>query len=116
MSRELDVSSFLDEFKTKLKIWSVLFRDDRGKNTQTLLELEISQSDAKRVLEELTVPDYSRGPLPDRLHQGPDMWVFGKTIKGHEVYIKITLGAPGASVICISFHFAEHPMNYPLKN
>ena len=30
------------------------------------------------------------------------------------IYIKITLGK-GASALCISFHIAEHPMNYPFK-
>jgi hypothetical protein len=42
------------------------------------------------------------------------MWVFGKDVKGQEVYIKITLGK-GSSALCISFHIAEHPMNYPFK-
>ena len=45
-----------------------------------------------------------------------EMWVFGKDVKGQEVYIKITLGLPNSSTICISFHIAEHPMTYPLKN
>lgn len=43
------------------------------------------------------------------------MWIFGKEINGHEVFIKITMGIPNASVICISFHLAEHPLHYPLK-
>jgi hypothetical protein len=45
-----------------------------------------------------------------------EMWVFGKNVKGQEVYIKIMLGQPGRSTICISFHIAEHPLNYPFKN
>lgn len=115
MPNELEVSAFLDEFKTKMKIWDVVFRDDRGKNTQTLLELEMSYAAAKTVLENLEIADYSEGPVEDRLNKGPDLWVFGKTIQKREVYIKITLGAFGASVICISLHFAERPMQYPLK-
>ena len=43
------------------------------------------------------------------------MWVFGKLIKNHEIYIKISLGIEGSSVICISFHLAEYKMTYPLK-
>ena len=41
--------------------------------------------------------------------------VFGKDVKGREVYIKITLGYQNGQTICISFHIAEHPMNYPFK-
>ena len=44
------------------------------------------------------------------------MWVFGKDVKGSEVYIKITLGPPNYRAVCISFHVAEHPMKYPLKD
>ena len=43
------------------------------------------------------------------------MWVFGKDVKGIETYIKITVGKPNMKTICISFHRAEHPMAYPLK-
>jgi hypothetical protein len=37
----VEVGNFLENFKEKMKIWDVLFRDDRGKNTQTLVELEL---------------------------------------------------------------------------
>ena len=36
------VEAFLKEFHQKLKIFSIIFRDDRGKNAQTLAELEIT--------------------------------------------------------------------------
>lgn len=63
----------------------------------------------------LEVKDYSKGPMEEKLYGGADMWVFGKTVKKKEVYIKITIGAMSNSVICISFHLAQHKMNYPLK-
>ncbi|MDD2793090.1 MAG: hypothetical protein PHD73_07920 [Sediminibacterium sp.] len=109
------VGRFLDEFKIKLKIWDVLYRDDRGKNTQTLIALELRPSERKNILENLEIEDYSDGPLPEKLYGGADMWVFGKIVKQQEVYIKITMGQPGLSVICISFHLAEHKMKFPLK-
>jgi hypothetical protein len=96
-------------------IWDVLFRDDRGKNAQTLAVLELTPNGRKVILESLTPKEYSQGPLEEKLYGGSDMWVFGKIIKKQEVYIKITLGTMGASVICISFHLAAHKMNYPLK-
>jgi len=115
MSTEAEVASFLKDFKEKMKFWDVLFRDDRGKNAQALVELELRPIDRKTILEALQTKDYSEGPLEEKLYGWADMWVFGKTVKKKEVYIKITLGAMGRSVICISFHLAQHKMNYPLK-
>lgn len=115
-SKFQQVEQFLKDFKIKMSIWNVLFRDDRGKNISTLSELELRPIERKKILEELIATDYSEGPLPETLYQGSDMWVFGRIIKKKEVYIKITMGVGGSSVICISFHIAEHPMNYPLKN
>ncbi len=115
MSTEAAVTSFLKDFKEKMRFWDVLFRDDRGKNAQALIDLELRPIDRKTVLEALATLDYSEGPLEEKLYGGTDMWVFGKTIKKKEVYIKITMGAMGCSVICISFHLAQHKMNYPLK-
>lgn len=115
MSTPEAVGQFLGDFKTKMKIWDVLFRDDRGKNTQTLIELELRPVERKAILETLETKDYSAGPLPEKLYGKAHLWVFGKVVKRKEVYIKITMGATGTSVICISFHLAEHKMTYPLK-
>ena len=109
------VRSFLAEFKGKLSIWNVLYRDDRGKNSQALLDLEITPRFRTEILEKLTPKDFSQGPIEEVLYNGSDMWVFGKVIKGKEVYIKITLGPENSRVVCISFHIAEHTMNYPFK-
>ncbi len=115
MTTEAVVASFLKDFKEKMKFWDVLFRDDRGKNAQTLADLELRPIERKTIIESLGIKDYSEGPLEENLYRGADMWIFGKTIKKKEVYIKITMGAIGSSVICISFHLAKHKMNYPLK-
>ncbi|MEY4896861.1 MAG: hypothetical protein RL525_254, partial [Bacteroidota bacterium] len=110
-----EVATFLNDFKEKMKFWDVLFRDDRGKNTQALVDLEIRPIERKAILNAIETRDYSEGPLEEKMYGGADMWVFGKTIKKKEVYIKITIGPMGSSVICISFHLAQHKMNYPLK-
>lgn len=115
MSTADEIKSFLQDFKAKLQIWGVIFLDHRGKNVQALLDLDIAPVYREQVLRELQVADYHEGPKRDTLSGGADMWIFGKIIKGQEVYIKITLGFAGAQVICISFHIAEHPMK-PLKN
>ncbi|SHM22449.1 type II toxin-antitoxin system MqsR family toxin [Chitinophaga sp. CF418] len=109
------VLSFLQDFKTKMSIWGVIFRDDRGKNMQCLLELDITPLNRNEILKGLELEDYSEGPLGEKLYGGAEMWVFGKMIKQKEVYIKITMGVNGTSVICISFHLAAHHMNYPFK-
>ena len=109
------VEIFLDTFKVKLGIWGVIFRSDRQKNTQTLADLEISVNEVKETLADLTLDDYSEGPLPETLYGGSEMWVFGRVIKSHEIYIKITLGLPSNPTICISFHVAEFPMTYPWR-
>lgn len=115
MTTKAEATSFLKDFKEKLVFWDVLFRDDRGKNAQALVDLEIRPIDRKAILEALETTDYSQGPLEEKLYGGAEMWVFGKTVKKKEVYIKITMGALGSSVICISFHLAQHKMNYPFK-
>lgn len=115
MSKEVEVASFLKHFKEKMKIWDVVFRDDRGKNLETLNDLELRPIERKIILQKLETTDYSEGPLTDKLYRGSDMWVFGKVVKKSEVYIKITMGGVGISVICISFHLAQHKMKYPFK-
>ena len=115
MPAKSEVETFLKDFKTKMKFWDVLFRDERGKNAQALVDLELRPMERKGIIESLEYKDYSEGPMEEKLYGGADMWVFGKTIKDKEIYIKITMGAMGCSVICISFHISAHSMHYPLK-
>lgn len=110
------VEAFLRQIKEKIKVFDIVFRDDRGKNLQTLATLEILPAYRKQVILDIEPEDYSEGPIVDTLNKMGEMWVFGKDVKGHEVYIKIMLGHPNCSTICISFHLADHPMNYPFKN
>lgn len=110
------VESFLSAFHAKVKVFGVLFRDDRGKNRNALLDLDISRLERMEIIKSIEVEDYSQGPLIDQLNQGSEMWVFGKDVHGIEVYIKVTVGGFNGRAICISFHRAEHPLEYPLKN
>ena len=110
-----EVQAFLNQFHAKMKIYGILYRDDRGKNQKTLEELEIVPSFRKVVIENLEVEDYVQGPVVDQLNRLGEMWVFGKDVKGREVYIKIMLGGVNCQTICISFHIAEHPLQYAFK-
>jgi len=115
MATRNDVEQFLAQFKLKLEVFGVFFLDGREKNSQSLLDLNISRLERMAVVKSIEVVDYSEGPIRDVLNDYGEMWVFGKDVKGQEVYIKITMGRPNLNAICISFHVAEHPMQYPFK-
>ena len=110
-----EVKTFLDQFNIKAQVFGVRFRDDRSKNRKALLELDITPMQRELVVKNLQAEDYVEGPVIDVLNKEGEMWVFGKDVKGREVYIKITLGYENGQTICISFHIAEHPLVYPFK-
>ena len=109
-----DIEFFLYEFRTLKKKYGIIFYD-RHKNTQALLNLEISAKEREKVLDSLTARDYYRGPKPDMVNVGGEYWEFGKKVKGKEVYIKISMGYDEEAVACFSFHKAERKIKYPYK-
>ena len=109
------VESFLNELHTKMKIFGIIFRDDRAKNRETLEQLNIVPSFRRVVIENLKTEDYVQGPVVDELNRLGEMWVFGKDVRGREIYIKVQIVDTTSQTICISFHFAEHPLIYPFK-
>ena len=110
-----EVTTFLDQFNIKAQVFGIRFRDDRRKNSEALLQLEITHLQREVIVKSLQVQDYVEGPVIDLLNKEGEMWVFGKDVKGREVYIKITLGYENGQTICISFHLAEYPLKYPFK-
>lgn len=115
MTSKQDVEIYLKEFKVKIEIFGILFLDDRGKNFKTLQDLDITPNMRKQLIKTLTIENYSQGPLKEKMHRILPMWVFGKTVKNKEVYIKVSMGIENSNAICISFHLAEHPIKYPYK-
>ena len=109
-----DVNNFLEQFKVKARIFGLIFRTDREKNTRTFLDLHIDAQKREEIIFSLEGIDYSHNPIGDTLAEGNELWVFGKDYYGVELYIKITL-LNGGTALCISFHEAEHPLNYPFK-
>jgi hypothetical protein len=65
MSVREEVACFLKDFLFKLSYWGLLVRTSRtnDKNIKTILALEINNTQVKKILGELTVEDYSEGPL-----------------------------------------------------
>ncbi len=115
MNKE-NVEHFLADFKTKLKIYSVIYRDDRDKNLQALADLEITRAKRTEYLGKLKAEDFCSGPNKDCLNPTmPDYWEFGIKVNKKDIYVKISLGNPNDSVICISFHLAEHKLKYHFK-
>jgi hypothetical protein len=87
MVSKQEVETFLKELKVKMDIFGILYLDDRGKNQQTLHDLEISPAKRKEIIGSLKVEDYSQGPIDEKMHGILPMWVFGKQLKKKEVYI-----------------------------
>ena len=109
MATKEEVELFLSKFIQKVKGFGIVFRDDRGKNMQTLLELEITPKYREDVIMNLDSEDYVEGPIEDTLNKKGEMWVFGKEVSGRDIYIK------NSSAICISFHIAEYRITYKFK-
>lgn len=63
--------------------------------------------------EELCEDDYIKGPENDHNGESGEIWVFGKSIKSKEVYIKIKIISDDCK--CLSFHEATNPLNYHFK-
>ena len=116
MASRQEVEKFHKELSVKIDVFGILFLDERGKNQQSLHDLEISPAKRKEIIQSIITEDYSEGPLDEKMRGILPMWVFGKEVRNKEVYIKISKGVNDSSAVCISFHIAEHPMNYPLKS
>ncbi len=109
---EQEVEAFLREFRPKLSIWGIIFIH-RDKNEEALKALGITPLAREEIIKKIEKEDYSHSIIQESSFG--DLWVFGKDYDGTELYIKISMGVPGSNTICISFHEAEHPLDYPLK-
>ena len=110
-----EIQKFLNDFHQKVEIFDIIILNDREKNAKTQASLGLSPNAQREVIKEIQVQDYSEGPITNILNAWGDLWVFGKDVNGQEVYIKIAYGMPNRQAICVSFHLAEFPMNYPYK-
>lgn len=88
----------------------------RKENTECILQLGFKYPDIQETLLGLSVEDYCEGPYQDRDQKG-ELWIFGKVIESNVVYIKLKLASfgPLRIVRVISFHFAEHILEYPFE-
>ena len=82
----------------------------------TMADLEYDSSDVVERLKELTVSEYSETLYDKDDDKPPLLFVFGKDISGRFVYIKLKIkGETTRKVLCLSFHYARHDMEFPYK-
>jgi hypothetical protein len=115
MATKDQVESFLKELREKIRFNDIAFRP-RDKNLDSLAEIDIVPIDRIEYIKKLTYLNYKSGPNKDTYDpKKPDYYEFGIEINSVEVYIKISLGLFNKRVDCMSFHKAERPITYPLK-
>jgi hypothetical protein len=93
----------------------LLRRHPGSKNTECLLELGMTESEAKSEIFRLAIEDYSKGPEADKDREGQEVWIFCRKILKREVYVKIVLTSEGRAKV-LSFHFPEFPLQKPLSS
>jgi hypothetical protein len=111
------IANFLNEFKKIAASGRGIDFIPRSKNLESLLMLGLTRKNAKEEILNLAVTNYCGGPEPDKDKPG-EIWEFGKSIEGIEVYIKLKIAQVGKEKIakCISFHPAEFPLCFPLRS
>lgn len=87
----------------------------RRENLETLARLGITIREAKERVLALTPEDYYRGPSKRHGHPDQQVCEFGLEVGGTEVYVKVNVIVEPEQCVCMSFHLAERPLSYPLR-
>ncbi len=130
ISKKVEVQDFLNDLKVILESknfnvetnfllnWSYKAQNKEKFSTPyTMLDLEYDSSDVVERLKELTLSEYSETLFDKNDDHPPLLYVFGKHIKGHLIYIKLKIKEKRSKyILCVSFHYAEHEMKFPYKN
>lgn len=122
---EDEVVAFLKELKEVLtdetfdvsKDLDILLKKSTGSpidpytTFNTLQALGFDRHDVLTQLLALDISEYLETLTDDRDNSLPPFFVFGRTIKTREVYIKIKIrDRVRCKVFCVSFHFARYPL------
>ena len=115
-AKEALVRNFLKEFKKIATEGRGIDIVSRRKNIDSLVKLRLTKRNCKNEILSLSVSDYCDGPKPDKDRPG-EIWEFGKSILGNDVYIKLKIAQAGKEKIakCLSFHMAEFPLCFPFN-
>lgn len=126
-SDKKEVKTFLNELKDILEAKdfnidnNLLIIKSRKDEIQystnyTMTDLEYDSLDVVERLKELTVAEYSETLMDKDDDKPPLLFVFGKDINGKLIYIKLKIkGESARRVLCLSFHYAKHDMEFPYR-
>ncbi len=116
ISKPMEISRFLKDMLCILESPQFTIETDfllfqREKNAKTLLLLEFDTMDVVDVVRTLGIRDYFETVRDYKNPDGTPYFVFMKLVQEQEIYIKIkTKYLPRHSILCISFHVADHSM------
>jgi len=106
------INAFLKRFKMKMSSEGmVLVR--RKPNLDSIARLGFTLDEVERVVLGLTEKNYVKGPEADNDGSAGEIWVFGVSEAGDDIYVKLKLDPAAAK--CLSFHHAEYPLRLPYK-
>lgn len=126
-SEKKAVRSFLEELKEVLEAEDFDIDDNlliiksskdeiEYSTNYTMMDLDYDSSDIVERLKELTVSEYSETLIDKDDDKPPLLFVFGKDINSKLIYIKLKIkGETKKKVLCLSFHYAKHDMEFPYK-
>ena len=120
MPTRQDVARFLADFKATITLGFVHWLP-RPAERQHLVGLGgITQNQALEFIKKLTPDNYCKGPEPDDTKPERSVWIFGCDVYGTEAYIKLALQPDSRKRYVVhgliwSFHCADYPLKYPLR-
>lgn len=106
------VNNFLKRFKTKMSSDGLIFVK-RKPNLDSIAKLGFTIAEVERIILSLTEKNYSKGPETDDDGTAGEIWVFGVSEAGSEIYVKLKLDAAAAK--CLSFHHSDYPVRLPYR-
>lgn len=125
-SEKKDVKVFLEELKETLEADDfnidnnlLIIKSSKDEieysTSYTMADMDYDASDVVERLKELTVAEYSETLIDKDDDKPPLLFVFGKDINSKLVYIKLKIKEKTKRVLCLSFHYAKHDMEFPYK-
>jgi len=114
-----NVNQYLLRIKEAISKGRYEYIGSRKENVDSLAKAGLLPTHVKECILSLTYLDYFNGPEEEKDPRYPkgEYMFFGCNINGYEFYIKVKLLNRDLEefCICLSFHIAKGPINYPYK-